>query len=193
MVVMNLIFLCFCFDALTELGAFVRAGFLCFSVLVVASGPGVGFAGYKGALDPPVVCSAGRSGAEVPVLVLLFVALWFILRDDLFCVLPSVILFLCFFGPFGVAVVSLGCVCGDGGEWGGEWGGGGGGGRKAGLDAFRAFVRVALVWLCLFPLPLGVWCWWLRGGWRVGGGAVVCDCGTPLAFFLAFFKTLIYL
>ena len=30
------------------------------------------------------------------MLVLLFVALWFILRGDLFCVLPCVILFLCF-------------------------------------------------------------------------------------------------
>ena len=25
------------------------------------------------------------------------------------------------------------------------------------LGAFRAFVRFALVWFCLFPLPLGVW------------------------------------
>ena len=32
----------------------------------------------------------------VPVLVLLFVALWFILRGDLFYVLPCFILFLCF-------------------------------------------------------------------------------------------------
>ena len=32
----------------------------------------------------------------VPVLVLLFVAFWFILRGDLFYVLPCVILFLCF-------------------------------------------------------------------------------------------------
>ena len=32
----------------------------------------------------------------VPVLVLLFVALWFILRGDLFYVLPCVILFVCF-------------------------------------------------------------------------------------------------
>ena len=31
-----------------------------------------------------------------PVLVLLFVALWFILRGDLLCVFPCVILFLCF-------------------------------------------------------------------------------------------------
>ena len=33
---------------------------------------------------------------SVPVLVLLFVALWFILRGNLFYVLPCVILFLCF-------------------------------------------------------------------------------------------------
>ena len=36
------------------------------------------------------------SKAVVPVLVLLFVALWFILRGDLFYALPCVILFLCF-------------------------------------------------------------------------------------------------
>ena len=45
---------------------------------------------------PPVVCSTDRSKAVVPVLVLLFVALWFILRGDLFYVLHCVILFLCF-------------------------------------------------------------------------------------------------
>ena len=43
-----------------------------------------------------MVYSAGRSGAVVPVLVLLFVVLWSILRGDLFYVLPCVILFLCF-------------------------------------------------------------------------------------------------
>ena len=38
-----------------------------------------------------------HSKAVVPLLVLLFVALWFILRGDLFFyVLPCVILFLCF-------------------------------------------------------------------------------------------------
>ena len=37
-----------------------------------------------------------RSKAVVPVLVLLFVALWFILRGDLLYVFPCVILFLCF-------------------------------------------------------------------------------------------------
>ena len=44
---------------------------------------------------PPVVYSTDRSKAVVPVLCLLFVALWFILRGDLFYVLPCVILFLC--------------------------------------------------------------------------------------------------
>ena len=43
-----------------------------------------------------MVYSTDRSKAVVPVLVLFFVALWFILRGDLFYVLPCVILFLCF-------------------------------------------------------------------------------------------------
>ena len=50
----------------------------------------------KGALNLPVVYSTDRSKAVVPVLVLLFVAFWLILRGDLFYVLPCVILFLCF-------------------------------------------------------------------------------------------------
>ena len=56
-----------------------------------------------------------------------------------------------FFSPVGVAIASLFF-----------WGGGGGGGGAAGvgradLGAFRAFVRFVLVWICRFPLPLGVW------------------------------------
>ena len=50
----------------------------------------------KSALSPPVVYSTDCSKAVVPVLVLLFVALWFILRGDLLYVFPHVILFLCF-------------------------------------------------------------------------------------------------
>ena len=46
-------FLCFRFGALAGLGAFMRAGFLCVSVLRVASGPPVGLAGCKSALTPP--------------------------------------------------------------------------------------------------------------------------------------------
>ena len=64
-------FLCFRFGVLAGLGAFVRAGFLCVSVLGVASGPRVGLAGCRCSLSPPMVYSTGRSGAVVPVLVLL--------------------------------------------------------------------------------------------------------------------------
>ena len=76
----------------------MRTEVLCVSVLRVASGPRVKLASCKSALTPPppVVCSADRSKAVVPVLVLLFVALLFILRGDLLYVFPCVILFLCF-------------------------------------------------------------------------------------------------
>ena len=43
---------------------------------------------------PPMVYSTDRSKAVVPLLVLLFVALWFILRGDLFKILPCVFQFL---------------------------------------------------------------------------------------------------
>ena len=43
-----------------------------------------------------MVYSTDRSKAVVPVLVLLFFALWFILRGDMFYVLPCFILFLRF-------------------------------------------------------------------------------------------------
>ena len=89
-------------------------------------------------LNPSVVCSTDRSYAVVPVLVLLFVALWFILRGDLFYVLPCVIVFLSFFSPFSIAITSLGE-------------------ERANLSAFRTFVRFVLVWICRFSLPLGVW------------------------------------
>ena len=71
---------------------------------------------------PPVVCSTDRSKAVVPVLVLLLVALWFILRGDLLYVFPCVILFLC----FSVLLVLL------------EE-------ERANLSAFRTFVRFVLV------------------------------------------------
>ena len=80
----------------------MRTELLCIYVLRVASGPRVKLASCKSALNPipppppPVVCSIDRSKAVVPVLVLLFVAFWFILRGDLLYVFPCVILFLCF-------------------------------------------------------------------------------------------------
>ena len=118
----------------------MRTEFLCVSVIRVASGPTVKFASCKSALNPPVVYSTDRSKAVVPVLILLFVALWFILRGDLLYVFPCVILFLC----FSVLLVlrfprySLGE-------------------ERANLSAFGMFVRFVLVWICRFPLPLGVW------------------------------------
>ena len=116
----------------------MRTEFLCVSVLIVASGPRVKLASCKSALSPPVVCSTDRPKAVVPVFVLLFVALWFILRGDLLYVFPCVILFLCFFSPFSIAITSLGE-------------------ERAYLNAFRTFVRFVLVWVCRFPIPLGVW------------------------------------
>ena len=85
-----------CWQRKLVLGAFMRTECLCISELRVASGPRVKLASCKSALTPPVVCSTDRSKAVVPVLVLLFVALWFILRGDLLSVFPCVILFLCF-------------------------------------------------------------------------------------------------
>ena len=99
-------FLCFRFDALNELGAFMRTEFLSISLLRVASGPRV--ASCKSALNPPVVYSTDRSKAVVPMLVLLFVALWFILRGDLFYVLPCVILLLCFSVLLALRLLRLG-------------------------------------------------------------------------------------
>ena len=85
-----------------------------------------------------MIYSTDRSKVVVPVLVLLFVALWFILRGDLFYVLPCVILFLYVFSPFSIAITSLGE-------------------EIANLSTFRTFVRFVLVWICRFPLLLGVW------------------------------------
>ena len=74
----------------------MQTEFLCVSVLSVASGPRVKLGSCKSALNPPVVYSTDRSKAVVPVLVLLFLTLWFILRGDLLYVFACVILFLCF-------------------------------------------------------------------------------------------------
>ena len=65
-------------------------------MLSVASGPSAKLASCKRALNPPVVCTTDRSKAVIPLLVFLFVALWFTLRGDLLYVFPRVILLLCF-------------------------------------------------------------------------------------------------
>ena len=45
---------------------------------------------------------------------------------------------LVFFSPFSIAITSFGD-------------------ERANLSAFRTLVRFVLVWICRFPLPLGVW------------------------------------
>ena len=91
-IVINLIFMFsfWCIDWVRSL--YANRIFLC----IVTSGPRVKLASCKSALNPSVVYSTDRSKAVIPMLVLLFVALWFILRGDLFYVLPCVILYLCF-------------------------------------------------------------------------------------------------
>ena len=65
-------------------------------------------ASCKSASNPLVVYSTDHSKVVVPVLVLLFVALWFILRGDLFYGLPCAILFLCFSVLLALRLPSLG-------------------------------------------------------------------------------------
>ena len=43
-----------------------------------------------------------------------------------------------FYSPFSIAITSLGE-------------------ERVNRSAFRTFVRFVLVWICRFPLPLGVW------------------------------------
>ena len=71
------IFIYFCIKS--SIGTHLRI-----TVLRVASGPRVKLASCKSALNSLMVYSTHRSKAVVPVLVLLFVSLWFILRGDLF-------------------------------------------------------------------------------------------------------------
>ena len=96
--------------------------------------------------------------AVVPVLVLLFVALWFILRGDLFYVLPCAILFLYVSVLLALRLSRL-------------W--------KREL-IFVLFVR--LFDLRLFGLVLSV----SSSSWCLGRAAV-CDYGTPWTFLLPFF------
>ena len=64
---------------------------------------------------------------------------------------------LVFFSPFSTAITSLGE-------------------ESANLSALRIFVRFALVWFCLFPLPHGF----------CEERSAACDCGTPWTLLLHF-------
>ena len=101
-----------------------------------------------------MVYSTDRSKAVFPVLVFLFVALWFILRGDLFYVLPCVILFLCFSILLALRLPRLG---------------------KREL-VWVLFVRLFDSHLFIvFSVSSSSWCL---------GRAAVCDCGTPRTFHL---------
>ena len=118
------------------------------------------FASCKSALNPPVVRSTDRSKAVVPEFVLLL--LWFILRGDLLCVFPCVILLLCFSVLLVLRLPRLGK-------------------RELILVLF-----VRLFGLCLFRF-VG----FLFFSWGLGRAAV-CDCGTPWTFLLPYFHTGIF-
>ena len=89
----------------------------------------------------PFYYSTDRSKAIVPMLVLLFVALWFILRGDLFLSLVWCYIDLVFYGPLSIAITSLGE-------------------ERANLSAFRTVFDLRVIQnhrlVCLFSLPLGV-------------------------------------
>ena len=93
------------------------------------------------ALNPTVAYSTYRSKAVDPVLVLLFVALWYsLLLCGLFyeaiCFMSYLVsFFLVFFSPFSIAITSLVE-------------------ERANLSAFCTFVRFVLVWICRFLPPL---------------------------------------
>ena len=61
---------------------------------------------------------------------------WYSTRRFVIC-LSAFHFVLAFFSPFSIAIISLGE-------------------ERANLSAFRTFVRFVLVWICRFPLPLGV-------------------------------------
>ena len=81
--------------------------FMYFCIKSCIGTQGVKFATCKSVFKPPVVYSADRTKAVVPELVLLFVALWFILRGDVIC-LSLCYFVLVFFSHFSIATTSLG-------------------------------------------------------------------------------------
>ena len=106
----------------------MRTEFLCISVLRVASGPSVKLASCKSALNPSVVYSTDRT-----------LCCFVVYSTRRFVLCPTLCHFvLVFFSPFSIAITSFGK-------------------ERANLSVLRTFVRFGLVWICWFPLPLGVW------------------------------------
>ena len=90
----------------------------------------VNLAGHKSALNHPVVYSTDRFNAVVPVLIFLLLCGLFYEAICLSLVLALCYFVLVFFSPFSIAIPSLG--------------------------EEKLIFRFALVWFCLFPLPLRV-------------------------------------
>ena len=140
----NLIFRCFRSDALTELGTFMRTEFLFISVLRVALEHRVKLASCKSTLTTPppppsprrfILLTVLRRWSRCKSYSLILCGLFY---ERFVLCLTLCYFVLVFFDPFSTAITSLGE-------------------ERANLSAFRTFVRFALVWFCLFPLPLGVW------------------------------------
>ena len=116
-----------------------------------------------------MVYSTDRSKAVVPVLALLFVALWFVLRGDLFYVLPCVILFLCFSVLLALRLPRLGK-------------------RELILVLFVRFFDLCLfgfvgfLFLLVSGKGCGLWLWHSLDF----SLTFLCDCGTPWTFLLPF-------
>ena len=138
---------------------------------------------YKSASNPALVYSTDRSKAVVPVLVLVFVALWFILRGNLIYVLPCVILFLCFSVLLALRLPRLGK-------------------RKlilvllVRLFDLCLFGFVSFLFLLVSGKGCGLWLWHSLDFSLIFFGcflfllvssrAPACDYGTPLNFLLPF-------
>ena len=117
----------------------MRTKFLCVSVLRVASGHRVKLASCKSALTPLPPPPPPRWFALLTVLRRSYSLLHCGLFYEAICCLSFRVSFCsCVFSPFSIAITSLGE-------------------ERANLGAFRTFVRFVLVWICWFPLPLGVW------------------------------------
>ena len=111
--------------------------FLCISVLRVASEPRVKLAGCKSALNPRwfILLTVLRRVPGVSLTLCYFVV--YSTRRFVLC------LTLCYFVLVFSVLVPLRLP--RSGE------------ERANLSAFRTFVRFVLVWICWFPLPLGIW------------------------------------
>ena len=107
-------FLCFRFDALTEIAVFMRTEFLSMSVLSVATGPRVKLASCKSALNSPLptptpgglfywLFKGGCPG------IILTLCCFVVYSTELFVLCLTLCYFVhVFFSPFSIAITSLG-------------------------------------------------------------------------------------